>query len=181
MSETNNSTAGGASGGGALNDARAELTARWQALAPRERQMVAVMGWLAVLTLLFMVGIRPAWKSLQQTPAQLKAVDGVLDDMRRQADEARQLRQLPKVPPAQAEAALYSATQRLGGGANLRVQADRATVTLVKVSGPLLAEWLQEVRTSARARALEANLIQVVPGAYSGSITLGLPVAATSR
>lgn len=180
MSDSNNTVSGGAPSG-AMNEALAEIKTRWQALAPRERQMVAVMGWLAVLTLLIMVGIRPAWKSLQQTPVQLKEVDGVLDDMRRQADESRQLRQLPKVPPAQAEAALYSATQRLGAGANLRVQADRATVTLVKVSGPLLAEWLQEVRTSARARALEANLIQVVPGAYSGSITLGLPAAATSR
>jgi len=176
MSDTDTGTSGGA-----LNEALADIKTRWLALAPRERQLVTVMGWLTVLTLVIMVGIRPAWRSLQQTPVQLKEVDGVLDDMRRQADESRQLRQLPKVPAAQAEAALYSATQRLGSGATLRVQADRATVTLVKVRGPLLAEWLQEVRASARARAQEANLIQVVPGAYSGSITLGLPLAANSR
>lgn len=161
-----------------MNDSLSEIKAKWAALAPRERQLVTVMAWLALLTLVVMVGIRPAWRTLQQTPVQLKEVNDVLDDMRRQADEVRQLRQLPKVPAAQAESALYSATQRLGDVAKLRMQADRATVNFVKVPGPQLSEWLQEVRTSARARALEANLIQVVPGAYSGSVTLVLPSAA---
>jgi general secretion pathway protein M len=164
----------------AMSDATSELRAKWLALAPRERQLIVAMAWLAGLVLLVLVGIRPAWRSLQQTPDQIKQVDTVLDDMRRQADEVRQLRQLPTIPAAQAEAALYAATQRLGSGAQLRVQADRATVTLVKVSGAGLAAWLEEARTSARARPAEANLIQVVPGAYSGSVTLVLAVASPS-
>ncbi len=166
--------------GSAMNDTVSELRAKWLALAPRERQLITAMAWLAGLLLLVMVGVRPAWRSLQQTPVEIKKIDAVLDDMRRQADEVRQLRQLPTMPAAQAEAALYSATQRLGAGAQLRVQADRATVTLAKVSGAGLAAWLEEARTSARARPTEANLTQAVPGAYSGSITLVLSVASPS-
>lgn len=157
--------------------ARGQALAKWQALAPRERQMITVMAWAVGLTLLFMVGIRPAWRSLQQTPVQLREVNAVLDDMRRQADEVKALRQLPPVPPSQAEAALNSATERLGEGARLSLQTDRATVTLTKVSGGRLGEWLQEVRSSARVRPIEANLIQVSPGVYSGTVTLAMTSA----
>ena len=63
---------------------------------------------------------RPAWRTLKQTPDQLKEVNAVLDDMRRQAEEVKVMRALPPVPPAQAQAALQSATDRLGEGARLR-------------------------------------------------------------
>jgi general secretion pathway protein M len=164
-----------------FKELRAQLTARWLAMAPRERQMVTVMAWLAGLTLLFLVGVRPALKTLQQAPDQLRQVDAVLEDMRRQAAEAKTLRQMPVVPPSQAEAALRSATERLGEAARLRMQPDRAVVTLNKVAGADLVQWLGEVRTSARARPIEANFAQVEPGVYSGTVAVVLPGAAPRR
>jgi general secretion pathway protein M len=152
----------------------APLKAKWQALQPRERQMLTGMGWALGLVLIFMVGVRPAWRTLQTAPEQIKAVDTVLDDMRRQADEVKAMRALPPVPPAQAQAALQSATDRLGEGAHLRVQTDRAVVTLTKVSGAQLAQWMAEVRSSARVRPTEANLTQVTSGIYSGTVTVVL-------
>jgi len=161
--------------------ALADLKTRWLALAPRERQMVQVVAWLAGFILLFMIGIRPAWRTLQTTPAQMAQADAVVNSMRSQADEVRRLRQMPKVPASQAEAALTTATQALGETANLRMQGDQAIMTLTQASGPALTAWLQEVRTSARARPTQANLIQVVPGFYSGSITLTLSAAPAAR
>lgn len=161
-----------------IQAARSELQAKWQAMAPRERQLVTVMAWLLGLVLLVMVGVRPALKTLKDTPAQLREVNATLDDMRRQADEVKALRQMPPVPPAQAEAMLRSATERLGEGARLMMQADRAVVTLNKVSGARVAEWLTEVRSGARARPLEGNFVQTEPGIYSGTITLALSGAA---
>jgi general secretion pathway protein M len=152
----------------------APLKAKWEALQPRERQMLMGMGWALGLVLIFMVGVRPAWRTLQQAPEQIKAVDTVLDDMRRQAEEVKVMRALPPVPPAQAQAALQSATERLGEGAHLRVQTDRAVVTLTKVSGAQLAQWLSEVRSSARVRPIEASLTQVSTGIYSGTVTVVL-------
>src|SRR5690606_17818176 len=110
----------------------------------------------------------------------MREVDTVLDEMNRQAAEVKVLRQLPPVPPAQAEGMLRSATERLGQGATLRMQPDRILVTLSKVPGPELAEWLREIRASARARVIEANVAQAEPGAYSGSLTLVLGAPASS-
>ena len=154
---------------------------KWSALAPRERRMASVAGWLLLLAVVVLVGIRPAWRTLASTPAQLKEVDAQLDQMRRLADEAQLLRQRPPVPPAQAEAALRSASERLGAAASLSVQGDRATLTLREVPGDGLAAWLDEVRSAARARPLEANLQQGQAGHYSGSIVLGLSWAQAPR
>jgi general secretion pathway protein M len=152
----------------------APLRAKWLALAPRERQMLGVMGCAIGVTVLFMVAVKPAWKTLQQTPAQLREAQAVLDDMRKQAEEVKAMRSQPPVPPVQAQASLQSATDRLGEGARLRMQSDRAVLSLDKVSGAALASWLSEVRSSARVRPLEANLSQVEGGAYSGTVTLSL-------
>lgn len=143
-------------------------------MAPRERQITLVAAWLAGLTLLIMVGVRPAWRTLSDAPAQLRDLDGQLDQMRRLADETQMLKQRPPVPPAQSEAALKSATDRLGAGAKLVIQGDRATLTLNKVSGDALASWLDEARGAARAKPTEAGLMQVEPGVYSGNIVLAL-------
>lgn len=161
-----------------LNDLRAQLKMRWAAMAPRERSMITVMAWLLGVTLVFLLGVRPAWKTLQQTPVQLREVNAVLEDMQRQAAEVKTLRQMPVVPPSQAEAALRSATERLGEGAKIRILPDRSVVTLTKVAGTDLAQWLAEVRANARARPVEANFAQVEPGVYSGTISVVLPGAA---
>jgi len=162
----------------ALRDA---WQAKWSAMAPRERRMATIAGWLLLLAVVVLVGIRPAWRTLSITPAQLKEVDAQLDQMRRLADETQLLRQRPPVPPAQAEAALRSASDRLGPAATLSVQGDRATLTLRDVPGESLATWLDEVRTAARARPLEANLQQTQAGRYNGSVVLSLSTAQAPR
>jgi general secretion pathway protein M len=148
--------------------------AKWSTMAPRERQIAVAAAWLAGLTLVIMVGVRPAWRTLSDAPTQLRDLDSQLDQMRRLADETQALKLRPPVPPAQSEAALKSATDRLGGGARLAIQGDRATLTLNKVSGDALASWLDEARGAARAKPTEAGLMQVEPGVYSGNIVLAL-------
>ncbi len=155
----------------------APLQAKWQALAVRERQMLMGLAWALGLVMLFMVAVRPAWRTLQKTPYEISAVSAVLDDMRSQAEEVKTMRALPSVSPVQAQAALQGATDRLGAGAQLRVQTDRAVVTLTKVPGAPLAQWLAEVRSSARVRPSEANLTQISPGIYSGTVTMTLSSA----
>lgn len=157
-----------------LQALKQEWQTKWAALAPRERQIALVAAWLAGLTLVIMVGVRPAWRTLSEAPAQLRELDGQLDQMRRLADETQLLKLRPPVPPAQSEAALKSATDRLGAGARLAIQGDRATLTLNKVPGDALASWLDEARGAARAKPTEAGLMQVEPGVYSGSIVLAL-------
>lgn len=85
-------------------------------MSASERRLVTVAAWLAGLTLVVMVGLRPAWRTLQTVPAQMQAVEAELVLMRQQAAEAQALRQRPPVPPVQAEASLQAATSRLGSG-----------------------------------------------------------------
>lgn len=158
-----------------------ELQAKWLAMPARERQLVSVAGWLAALVLLVMLGIRPAWKTLQETPKQLAEVNAQLEVMRRQAAEVQDLRQRPPVPPVQAEAALQSASERLGTAGRLMVQGDRATLTANGVAGDALAVWLDEIRSGARARPVEVNLSQTEPGKYSGTVILALGGATEGR
>lgn len=155
--------------------------AKWAAMPARERQLISVAGWLAAVVLLVMVGIRPAWKTLQETPRQLNDINAQLESMRSQALEVQTLRQRPPVPPVQAEAALQAATERLGQSGRLMIQGDRATLTATAVSGEALAMWLDEIRAAARAKPVEANLAQTEPGRYSGTVILALGPGSEGR
>ena len=154
---------------------RQQFDERWTAMAPRERLMIQVLAWSLIVILVVMMGLRPAWRQLSETPARLQAAETELEQMRRLAQESQQLRQRPPVPPVQAEAALRAAVERLGNGARLNIQADRATVSFSGVSGAVLADWLQEVRGAARARVVEAD-VQTVGNGFNGSFVLALAV-----
>lgn len=164
-----------------LQGLRQTVEARWATLAVRERRLVLAALWLAAAALVVLVGIRPAWRTLQQTPVQQRELGAQLDAMRRLADEAQALRNRPPVPPAQAEAALRAASERLGAGARLMVQGDRATLVLEGVSGEALATWLEEARAGARVRPLEATLTQARPGQYSGNLVVALVPGSAAR
>lgn len=159
----------------ALAPAREAARARWQRLAPRERQLLSVAGALAVVALLWFVAIAPAWRTLREVPAQREALEAQLQQMQGMAAEAQALRAVPPVPPDQAQAALTAAAQRLGAQGKLVPQgAQRMVLTLQGASSAQLAAFLGEARAGARARVLEATLNQTGPGSYDGSLILGL-------
>lgn len=157
----------------AVQNARHQALARWHKLAPRERMLVGGTALLLALLLLWMVAIRPAWRSLSELPGQLDAVELQLQQMQRLAAESRELRALPRVQNQQADEALRGATERLGSNARLSVAGDRATLTLSGVSGEALVAWLGEARSAARARPEEAKLSRGANG-YSGTVVLSL-------
>lgn len=157
----------------AKRDPWAKARAWWGGLAARERRMVAVAGVVLGAYLLFALAIQPAWRTLRAAPAQLDALDAQLQGMQRLAAEARELRATPPVNIAQSQAALKSATDRLGDKARLSVQGDRAVLTLNGAGTAQLQGWLAEVRSGARARPLEANLSRAA-GGYSGTIVVAL-------
>ena len=147
---------------------------RWRALAPRERGLVLLAGSLLGAALLWWVALAPAWRSMRAAPAQIEALDLQLLDMRRLAAETRELRAQPPLPAAQAQAALTSAAQRLGDKARLSLQGERAVLQITHLSGEQLGAWLAEVRTSARAQAVDAQLSRTPQGDYGGSLVLAL-------
>ncbi len=158
----------------AIAQARAQLAARWAALAPRERLMVRTAATVVVLGLGWLLLVQPALRTLRELPPRIDAVDAELQQMQRLAVEAKELRSLPTVQPAQARAALQAATDRLGDNAKLVLQGDRAVLNVNGVPGAALVAWLGEARSAARARPDEARLSNG-PSGYSGTVAVSLP------
>jgi general secretion pathway protein M len=152
----------------------AQARTRWQGLEARERRLVGLMLVVVGLALLWWVGLAPALRTLREAPPRIAALQGQLQQMQRWAAESATLKSATPVTPDQSRRALEAAVGRLGAGARLSVLGDRATVTLQGVRGDALWAWLAEVRATARARPVEAQLTHGGSG-YSGSVVLQLP------
>lgn len=162
------------SAGDAIDNWTAPWRARWRAMGDRERRGLAIIAWVLGLFLLWAVAIAPAWRTTRAAPAQLDQLDAQLQEMQRQANEARELRAIPPLGSNQSAAALRAASEELGAAGRLQLSGDRATLTLTGANGTQLREWLAEARSAARARPLEANLTRG-PLGFSGSIVVALP------
>jgi general secretion pathway protein M len=152
---------------------RAQLAARWQAWAPRERAGFTAAGVLIAVLLVWVIAVRPAWRTLSVAPAQIDQLESQWQTMRRLAAEAAELRNMAPISAMQSSTALLAATDRLGPRARLIVQDDRATVTFNALPGGDLQSWLIEVRSAARARVIEAQLSRDALG-YAGTVVLSL-------
>ena len=152
---------------------RAQAGERWRALAPRERQSVAIVAALVGLALVWLLAIQPALRTLRSAPAEADALEAQWQQMQRLAAESKELRAAPPVPQAQSAAALRAATERLGAQGKLTLAGDRATLTLSGASGAQLGAWLAEARSAARARVVEAQLTRG-PQGYNGSVVVAL-------
>ena len=154
-------------------DLRELALQRWRGLAPRERRgLLAALLVLAVFAV-WSLFVQPAWRTVRAAPAQLDQLESQLQGMQRLAAEAQELRAAAPVSTSQATEALKSATARLGSSAKIALQGERATLTLTGTPPEALRAWLIEARSAARARPIEAQLMQA-PAGYSGSLIVSL-------
>lgn len=145
----------------------------WQSLAPREQRGLRWALAAIALLLVFMLLVRPAWRTLQEAPKQIAEVEGQLQQMKQLAREAQQLRAIPPVSLAQSTDALKASTDRLGAVARLNLQGAQASVTFNGVTPEAFTAWLREVRTVARVRISETQLARTGT-TYSGTLLLTL-------
>jgi general secretion pathway protein M len=151
----------------------APVRAWWAARAPRERGAVVAATVVVGAALVWAVAVLPAWRTLREAPRRIDALDVQLQLMQRQAADARALRATPAVAPAQAAAALKAATERFGDKVRLLQQGERAVLTITGLQGEEIGNLLAEVRSGARASAVEANLARSAQG-YSGTLVVAL-------
>jgi general secretion pathway protein M len=157
----------------ALAEARQQLRDFWRARAPRERLVVGIAGGALALLLVWWIFIAPAWRTLRETPAQLDSLDAQLQQLQRLAAETQTLKGAAPVNSAQAGLALRAASDRLGDKGKLTLLGDRATLTLNGAGTEALRSWLQEARSAARVRPIEAQLTRGTQG-YNGTIVVSL-------
>ena len=156
-----------------LSDTRTQLTARYAALEPRDRQMVALIVGVLGFLIVWLIFVRPAWNTLDDAPALRAQADAQLLQMQAISNEAKQLRALPPVPQSVAEQVLKAATDDLGGKGKLSVQNDRAVLSLSGANGEDLRKWLIQARGGARARPVEATLARAGDG-YNGTLVVAI-------
>jgi len=155
---------------------RQQLQARWAALAPRERTLVAAAVGLVALALLWWVALGPALFTLRGAEARHRELDAQLAHMQRLQAQARAMQALPRQNPDEALRQLEVAIrQQLGTSARYNIAGDRVTVTLANAQPAPLAQWLSQVRTNARAIPGEARLTRNAAGGWDGSVILTLP------
>jgi general secretion pathway protein M len=160
-----------------------DLSDRWKALAQREQRLLTLAAAVVGVALLWWLALAPALALLRSAPARHAALDAQLGQMRGLQAQAKALQEQPKMGADEALRALdLSVKERLGGGAQLIVAGDRATVTLRGVPADTLAQWLTQARVNARAVPAEARLVRSAatpPGkagaAWDGSVVLTLP------
>jgi general secretion pathway protein M len=166
-----------------------EFLKRWNAVAPRERSLVAAAAALMVIALLWWVGISPAWAKLRAAREAAPQVQAQLQLMRAQAVEAANLKAQRSLSYDESLRALESSVKTLGAGASLSVSNERASVSLRAVSGDALAQWLAQVRANARLVPTELKLQKSVVSppaatatkdtttvtAWDGQLVLNLP------
>lgn len=159
-----------------MNEAIARLRARWAALAPREKAVVAAGLALVTLAIIWWVLIGPALSTLRTADAQHRTVDTQLQRIAALRTEAQSLQSQPRQGYDEALRQLeQSVRQRLGANGRITVTGDRATVSVSGVSPDALAQWLQQARTGARVAPGEAHLVRNPNGAWDGTLVVSLP------
>jgi general secretion pathway protein M len=154
----------------------AMLRARWEALAPREKIMVAGASAIVLVALVWLIAVQPALNVLRGSEAQHRALDAQVQQMMVLQQQARALQSQPKLAHDEALRLLeLSLRQRLGASARLTVNGDRATVTLTGTAADALARWLTQARVDARALPSEARLSRNTSGLWEGTLVLSLP------
>ena len=156
-----------------LSAALAPLRAKWHDLGAREQSALRGAAWALAVLALWLVAVQPAWRTLRQAPARIDVVERQLQTMQSLAAESRLLRAVPPVPAGQEMLALQAASDHLGAAAKLSISGDRAVLTISGIASEPLLAWLGEVRSAARARPVQAQMLRG-PKGYSGTIVLAL-------
>lgn len=144
-----------------LPQTTAALRARWQALAPREQNLLLAAAALIALALLWWLALAPALQTLREASTRHARLDAQLQHMQALQAQAQQLQATPRANPEDALRALQaSVAERLGASARLSVAGDRATLTLQGTPADALAIWLAQARSNARALPQEAHLVR---------------------
>ena len=151
------------------------LSARWRALAGRERLLVLTGLALLFVALLWWLALAPALATLRTAEQQQRLLDTQLQQMLRLQEQAKALHAQPSMALDEARRLLEASTrQQFGASAQLTVLGERATVTLKGASADALAQWLSQVRLNARAVPAEARLQRSAAGTWDGTLALNL-------
>jgi len=151
------------------------LSQFWSQRPPREQALLRLAALLVTAAALWTWAIAPAWQTVREADAAHARADAQLQQIEAMAASVRALQSQARLSPQQARAALEASLQAaLGARAQSSISGDRATITLGGVPADALARWLQQLRSGAAARPIEARLRRNPQGAWDGVLVLQL-------
>lgn len=140
----------------------AGLRAWWLGLARRERVMTAAAGSLALLALIYLAAIEPAWKMRERLGAELPRLRAQAAEIEALAQEAKQLtsRGVAVESAGAARTALEQALAQANlGGVRVAVLDDRRIS--VSANGVPVTQWLAWAEEAARESRLRIAAVRI--------------------
>lgn len=144
--------------------------------------MVTLAAVLVMVALLWWVGIAPALQTLRQFDASNRQLELQVQQMQSLQQQAHALQgNASAISPSAARRSLDTATPKLlGASAQVTLVGDRVTVRFKDVEAAALAQWLAQMRESAKALPVQTELERSKVDTalrWSGSVTLALQTA----
>lgn len=159
-----------------MNALETLLRPKWEALAVREKLLVAGAVALVALALVWWIALAPAVRVLRGADQQHRRLDAQLQQMLRLQAQAQAMQSQPKQNYDEALRQLEQAIrQQLGLTARYTIAGERVTLTLANTSPEALAQWLTQSRVNARALPGEAKLTRNTAGGWDGTVVVTLP------
>ena len=134
----------------------------WLGLGRRERAMAAVAAAFALLAVLYLVALEPAWKTRARLDAELPRLRAQAEEIQALAQEAKRLtsRGMAVESAAAAKAALEQALAQANlGGARVAVLDERRIS--VSAKDVPVSQWLAWAEQSARESRLRIAAIRI--------------------
>ena len=140
----------------------ARLRAWWLGMARRERAMTAAAGTFALLALLYLIAIEPAWKARERLGAELPRLRAQAAEVNSLAQEAKGLmsRGVAVESAAAGRVALEQSLTRANlGGARIAVLDERRLAVSAKAVP--VTQWLAWAEEAARESRLRIAAVRI--------------------
>lgn len=147
----------------------------WIGLSRRERIATSLAAALVVLTLIFLIGIEPAWRTRVKLGADLPRLRAQAAELDQLAAEAKKLKLHTRTleSPEQTRAALTRFLGEKGlSGAQMREEGERVIVSAKRIDAAAWLAWLKDTTNELPLRVAAARMSKVGTGMVDAEVTL---------
>ena len=147
----------------------------WIGLSRRERIATSVAAALVLLTLVFLIGIEPAWRTRAKLGADLPRLRAQAAELDQLAAEAKKLKLRTRTleSPEQTRAALTRFLSEKGvNGAQIRDEGERVVVSAKRIDAAAWLAWLKDTTNERPLRIAAARMSKVGTGMVDAEVTL---------
>lgn len=149
---------------------------RWSQMSGRERVLIGSAVLVVAAALLWLLAVRPAWRTLQAAPQRIVSLQQQLQTLQQDGQSIAALRNVPSVPAfnGDLQAAIAAWFKRVDPGATVQAQVlpGEVTLQLTSLRPATLAALAQTARRDWSAQIDAADLKRGAGGTLDGTVHL---------